>query len=571
MSIAQLARKQFSMAGAHVGPPPMTTAAPTGSLAPQARVGIAALARAAYAGGPPAFTPVIKKESKVSFSLSLEEVARPAPERGVQTGSTMTREVKPPPRFSLAGEWLAGDGPVAMTAAEARGREPESGDDEKRIFRERAAAALVGMLPPYSLKCEGGKGSSMPQTGYVPAATRMVAGLGGTSAAKSNALRLFLRDWADWRSEFPPPFPISTADAVACRNSLRDDGQVTAADRVPTALEFAHELGLDVELDIGLFGEHRPRVQAPPPMAREAPPPAMVVAIAKAACDDASAMSPPMAAKAHETYLMLLGASRGGGLHDSKVVAYEDGVLDLVISEDKLGRKDVGQSIPTIDVRTGEPLDWVDGFADERVGLKFFISGWVKLTGKGGASVLTSQALARDPSGRLAFAPKRTALRGVTEAQTVLTEWTEAELKAANLSGTHLYRHLAGELTTKLQWPEPEGNVVGDWTTATKAEREAEAAAAAPRKRGRAGTRKRYYAPNATRDEQVRVRTRYVRAIAAGLQRFGVENITRETTWCDIFPHPPPEGLEWCYGADKGTPAATPPAATNEQGQMLLR
>ena len=50
----------------------------------------------------------------------------------------------------------------------------------------------------------------------------------------------------------------------------------------------------------------------------------MVVAIAEAACEGASAMPPPMAAKAHETYLLMLGASRGGGLHDSKVVACED-------------------------------------------------------------------------------------------------------------------------------------------------------------------------------------------------------------------------------------------------------
>ena len=50
---------------------------------------------------------------------------------------------------------------------------------------------------------------------------------------------------------FPPPFPISTADAVACRNALRDGGQTTAADRVPGALEFAHELGLEVECDLG--------------------------------------------------------------------------------------------------------------------------------------------------------------------------------------------------------------------------------------------------------------------------------------------------------------------------------
>ena len=547
----------------------MTMAAPTGSLAPPARTGIAALARAAYAGGPPAVTPVVKKETRVVFSLSLDEASRPEPSRAVQTGSTMTREVKPAPKFSLAGEWLAGDGPVAMTDAEARGRAPESGEDEKRAFRERSAAALVSVLPPFSLKCEGGKGSSMPQTGYNQAAGRMIAGMGGTAASKSNALRLFLRDWAEWRSVFPPPFPISTADAVACRNALRDGGQTTAADRVPGALEFAHELGLEVECDLGLFEERKPRGKAPPPKAREAPQPALVIAIAKAACDDAATMSPPMAAKAHETYMMMIGASRGGGLHDSKVVACEDGVMDLVISEDKLGRRDVEQSIPAIDVRTGEPLEWAGAFAQERIGLKFFISGWVKLTGKGGTSVLTAQALARDAgTGRLSFATKRTALRGVTEAQTVLTGWTEEALKEANLSGTHLYRHLAGELTTELRWPEPEGNVVGDWTTATKTEREA--AGAAPRKRGRAGTRTRYYAPNATREEQVRVRTRYVKAIAAGLQHFGVGNVTGATTWSDVFPYPPPAGLEWCYGPD-ATPTGAQPPATNGMGQLLLQ
>lgn len=74
----------------------MTMAAPTGSLAPPARTGIAALARAAYAGGPPAVTPVVKKETRVVFSLSLDEASRPEPSRAVQTGSTMTREVNQP-------------------------------------------------------------------------------------------------------------------------------------------------------------------------------------------------------------------------------------------------------------------------------------------------------------------------------------------------------------------------------------------------------------------------------------------------------------------------------------------
>ena len=154
MSLSQLARKQIMKAMGPAGPSPLPTATPTGSVAPSAPVGLAALARAAYAGGPPAATPaVVKKEQKVSFAVSLEEASRPAPSRDVQTGSTVTREARQPPKFDLAGEWSTGDGPVAMTPAEARGREPESGEEEKRLFRERSASALVGILPPYVLKC----------------------------------------------------------------------------------------------------------------------------------------------------------------------------------------------------------------------------------------------------------------------------------------------------------------------------------------------------------------------------------------------------------------------------------
>ena len=437
---------------------------------------------------------------------------------------------------------------------------PESGAEEKAVYREKCAAALVSVLPPYSLKCEGGKGSCMPQALYMAAATRMVVGLGGTAASASNALRLFLRDWSAWRAEWPPPFPISTADAVACRNHLRDGGQPTAADRVPEALKFAHELGLAVEFDEALFSEHRPRIPVGPPKAREAPPPIVVVAIAAAACD-AGLLSAPMLEKARETYVMMVGASRGGGLHDSSVASFADNAFGLVISEDKLGRKDVELAVPALDLRTGEPLTWAPDFARERIGLKFFVSGWVKSDGKGGASVLRASVLDRSADGRLAFCAKRMALKGVVEAMPILSGWSEAALKAAKLTGTHWARHLAGEVTELLKWPEPEANVVGDWTTATAAERAAGAQVGPAKKRGRGGTRKRYYAPNASRAEQIRIRARYVKALAAGLSRLGAEGVTEETSWDDVFPFPPPAGLEWCYGAD-----ATP----TEQGQQLL-
>ena len=508
-------------------------------------------------------TPAVPKSAMrktVSFAdqrVTLDDASRPAPSRAPYGGAEVSRQASTPwilPRFSIAG---AADTPKMDPA------EPTSGAEEKAAYREKCAALLVSVLPPFSLKCEGGKGSSLPDTCYEAAATRMVVGLGGTAASASNTLRLFLRDWSAWRAEYPPPFPITTADAIACRNQLRDDAQPTAADRVPEALRFAHELGLPVEYEEGLFAERNPRAPAGPPKAREAPPPSVVVAIAAGACDPGE-LSAPVLEKARETYVLMIGASRGGGLHDSSVASFVDGAFGLVVSEDKLGRKDVELAVPALDLRTGEPLEWAPEFARERIGLPFFLSGWVKSTGKGGASIMRASVLSRTEDGRLAFCTKRVALKGVVDVMPALSGWSESALADAKLTGTHWARHLAGEVTELLRWPEPEANVVGDWTTATAVERAAGAQAGPAKKRGRGCTRKRYYAPNASRVEQIRIRARYVKALAAGLSRLGADDITKDTSWEDVFPYPPPEGLEWCYGADGGS--ASPP-----QDQLLLQ
>jgi hypothetical protein len=96
MSLAQLARKQFSKAGASTsGPSPLTMAAPGGSLAPQARVGLGALARARPSDTPHVATPVVKKAGV--DGLLLEQASQPEPLRSVQIGSTATRDQKGSP------------------------------------------------------------------------------------------------------------------------------------------------------------------------------------------------------------------------------------------------------------------------------------------------------------------------------------------------------------------------------------------------------------------------------------------------------------------------------------------
>lgn len=100
-------------------------------------------------------------------------------------------------------------------------------------------------------------------------------------------------------------------------------------------------------------------------------------------------------------------------------------------------------------------------------------------------------------------------------------------------------------MTELLGWPEAQANILGDWTTATRAEMSA-GAATGSRKRQRVGTRKQWYAPNATRAQQVRARGRYVAALSAGLRR--LDAIGEHTTWEDVFPSPPPPELAAFYG-----------------------
>lgn len=104
-----------------------------------------------------------------------------------------------------------------------------------------------------------------------------------------------------------------------------------------------------------------------------------------------------------------------------------------------------------------------------------------------------------------------------------------------------------------LGWPEKEANILGDWTTSTaEADGSFKPGARAPK--GSSGTRKRWYAVEASRAQQIRARTRFVQAVAAGYELFGLGNLNWSTTWLDIFPQPAPPELEAFYGPDTNPP-----------------
>ena len=438
-----------------------------------------------------------------------------------------------------------------------------SGAEEEAASRIKEARALLAFLPERALPVAGGMGSSAPASEYDEAAVQMLAGVCGKSADASRALRLFLSDYWAWLNKnatsVPPfaasvAFPITSADALACRDWLAAAECVTAAGRVAKAMQLCLDLSLPVTFVEKTFAA-RPTKKVASGQAREPPLPFHVVALAAAACEPSSDTPAPLAAKHKEMYLDMLGGSRGGGFHNSRVASILDTddpalapardslVLKLVCSEDKLLRENVEQWVPAVDVRDGSPLGWARQFAEDRLALKFMIADW--LPAKSSIDAATEVKL--DGAGALCYASKARALKSFTDAMPSAFGQDMDTLKSQRLTGTHLYRHLAGEVSERLRWTEKQGNILGDWSTASPAQRAAGASAVAKRKRGT--VRQRYYAPNATADEQVEARLRFVRALAAGFSRLGVDNVTLSTTWADVFPFPPPPELEAFYGA----------------------
>lgn len=441
---------------------------------------------------------------------------------------------------------------------------PTSGAEEKEAKREHEAKLLLAVLPPRALPVIGGKGSSVPfdAAAYEADAIKFLVDKGGKSSAKVSGLRLFLEAFAVWRESVhagAPVWPISSTDARSARETFCG---VTAKDRVAPSMLFASECQLPVEYIESVFEVRRLRKEMPEPKARDAAGPLLLYRLSCNARNPPPGTPPALVEKWHELYLDAALATRGGGLHDSKVSSagsmHPPGVPGAIVwesvtAEDKLNRANVKQWTPAVDFVTGEAIEWAPAFVEDRAGVAFIVTDWVdglSSAGKKSTSVTAAVDIKR-AEGLPTFCPARRALKGLADAVPSAVGIPPAVLKARKWSGLHALRHVAGEVTYELGWLETEACVIADWTPAAP---EARSARAAPptagrgaRKRKAPTTRVQYYAPNATKVEQIRIRTRYFKAIAAGLRRFGYDNLTVDTTWSDIFPKPPPPEIAHFY------------------------
>ena len=147
---------------------------------------------------------------------------------------------------------------------------------------------------------------------------------------------------------------------------------------------------------------------------------------------------------------------------------------------------------------------------------------------------------------------KGKALKAVVQAIAMAVDQSRFEMTEACLSGTHLFRVLAGTVTGLARWDETEAgakqaDILGDWADRNTARGSGKRPVIAARAGAKPSSRSSYKA-NASIQAQMEARTRYVRMMQAAFQAFGEDNVSWETTWLDLFPPSPPAALARFYG-----------------------
>ena len=527
----------------------------------------ALLARNASMGAA-ARTPDSSWSGLASRAVKEEEEQREVPAPLVVDLVSSERPIKQEEKVVAASS--AAGGLSAEERPEAKRERPDDAlpDDvsaERAIKRKREAEKLLALLPPYALQVAGGRGSSEPKEKYHDAAVRRIAdGIGGKGAAASVEARLFLQDLAAENGAEFAHFPITTAEASSLLDSLADKGKTTAVARVAPAMQTLANMGLVQDLNLAMLATRGTTKEAGEKQ-RATPTPLMVLRHAEAARKaaghpggmgdyDAFLENEVVLMKIRESNVQMMASMRGGAFADSHVDFFhspgtyaeaerEYAAMRLVNHEDKKKRLNVKIQVPLIDVSTGSQVEWAAQFAAERIGTRVMVSNWLS-EDRRQHSCLAGKSITRNMEGSVTFCPEKRALESLRDVLHIGTGVKEAALKENKHSGTHLWRHLGGEVTGALQWPPNEADVVGDWATPTGAE-----SSTAPKKaKTKAGTREKHYKPIASAAEQLDIRARYLNAIAAGLKAFGHDKLSHSTGWGDIFPSKPPPSLEAFYG-----------------------
>ena len=222
------------------------------------------------------------------------------------------------------------------------------------------------------------------------------------------------------------------------------------------------------------------------------------------------------------------------------------------------------QWAPARDPTVGGPLVWLPDLEVSLCGCEFILPALTVPDGRR-YDVRNAVALVQSPDGAYVYGDKKDTLAQFTHTLAAASGLSVEWLKARKLTGSHIWRKAGGLIAELLGWPERDGCTVGDWSPpsdggATPAAPSAAAKKAAPRRKQQS-VRKRHYTPHFSRGEQLLVRDRYFEAVVFAFAWYGVENITPETQWSELFPSPPPYELASFYGPRPKVAASAGPAA----------
>ena len=472
---------------------------------------------------------------------------RPSDERGtprgrapVISGSKLKPEkveaVDPPPGRLT---------PVEVTAAAAR----------------KQATELAKFLTAHGvpLLCESGAAKRLDKAKSRPddeAFVDRLVVLGGKNGEPSKQLRLFLTDWRAYL-ELPPAnsdlslFPLDSASVSELLFWLKSEGKVAAVARVPAAMAFAQKLGYEVEIDESFlavdWGARKPQgAEARAPLT-----PLACVLLERAAKGpwpaDGQPEPSPDQFYAIQAWMMVMGTERPADAWHSvytqssyvRETGEPDGVVQRECCNDKLQRTGVVQWTLSEGFEE-EILSFPQAFATLMSGTKYRFPAFEYAPNKGLYADAKSATGWRDGSVKRAGTISRVAAAAVaTTTLSHVTGMSVDELKIAKWSGTNWPRHTAPDITS-MRWPTDEQAVFGDWTPTKTAVTGQGANTKSREKRStkKSASMPRRYAPNASRSDQIRVRTRWIRMARYFLEKYegGIEGLSIDTPWSDVIP-----------------------------------
>jgi hypothetical protein len=446
--------------------------------------------------------------------------------------------------------------------------EPAAANDEFATRKSYVEAIAVMKEIPRSLFASIGSGDSrlpMSEEDIDSEVLDRLKRLGGKNGESNTHLRILLVDMGEFMSEMngapTPALPIAAVDAEKFRTWLQSkDKKQTAADRISRVLEYAAKVGLPVcEKTALLAGPATKRLSggAKGAKARDAPTPWMVVELERACADlseTAKFKHEPALDYCRHAFTLLKTGNRHAGYADASwkgAPAEHPGCHLLEVHEDKMRRQKVPLYIP-MGGYTQLECSWEEEWIGKYTGAPALYLEWIGLEtptnpAYGKTSVINGASFA-EPSTPCHPDKASKALCHVMEQ---VAERSHEEMMEENLSGVHIFRHVGAVTTILADWPEPEGNVVGDWSTQKK---RAEGAHASKRARGVASSTRGTYAPDVCAAKQLAIRNRYLAMMRAAFAvvREGLDEgaeFPRDITWEELLPPYPPPSLSPFYGA----------------------